>query len=334
MRKFCSKIWILIVFALHASALWSVDYQELSNWVICNQADAAPAQKYDLFYIYPTLASSKECALMDWKNPALAAKTQKFVRTQCAVFQEDARIFAPYVRQLEYSRCARELMNRVPWEKSEMQTGIQDTVEAFRYYLKHFNQGRPFLLLGHSQGAMDLYMMLKNCPEISVSSGFVAAYLIGLPGLTHAQMEADFRGRAIRSAAGADDLGVIAGWNTQSPDAVPSIFAVPGGVCINPLNWRTDEVAAEATSNAGAILFDYRSGKTEKIRHFCGAVVDRSKGALIVDLPVLGQYDAKGFMGRGIFHMNDFWFFAENIRNNARLRAEKWLSQRNAGAIQ
>ena len=58
---------------------------------------------------------------------------------------------------------------------------------------------------------------------------------------------------------------------------------------------------------------------------FCGAKADPSRGALIVDLPSKSKYDANGFMGEGVFHMNDIWFFAMNLMDNARNRVDQYI---------
>lgn len=39
---------------------------------------------------------------------------------------------------------------------------LQDIEHAFDYYLKHYNQGRPFILAGHSQGAKSVIELLKH----------------------------------------------------------------------------------------------------------------------------------------------------------------------------
>ena len=49
---------------------------------------------------------------------------------------------------------------------------------------------------------------------------------------------------------------MIVSYNTESPDAGPSIFTGPGTYCINPLNWRTDSVPADSSRNLGAVFFD------------------------------------------------------------------------------
>ena len=314
--------FVLLFLFASVGTLNAVDYEKAENWVI---RDLESRGTWDIFYVYPTLVSKKETPLMDWQDPKVAKKAKGFAEAQTrGIFQSDARIFAPFVRQLEYGRCLELLKNGTPVEQTEMKYGIQDTQDAFSWYMKNCNDGRPFILLGHSQGAVDLYYLLKARKDLSGVRGFAAAYLIGLPHITKEQSARDFAPRRIVPAKRADDIAVVVIWNTQSPDAENPLFTGPGTLCINPLNWRTDGTPAGPEENLGAVFYDYRTGKTERVPHFCGAAADPAKGALIVDLPVRSKYDAKGFMGAGVFHMNDIWFFAENLRANANLRIQAW----------
>ena len=308
----------------------AVDYSQPDNWAI---RDSGETGDWDIFYICPTLTSSLKTPLMDWSDPKTEKKVRNFAEAQTrGIFQSDARIFAPFVRQLEYTRCAMALKdNRIPPEQTELMHGIRDTLDAFDWYLRNVNGGRPFILLGHSQGAVDLYCLLKNRLDVSPEKGFVAAYLIGLPRVTEEMFARDFAGRSIVPAKQSDDIGVVVVWNTQAPGAKNPFFTCPGTLCINPLNWRTDSEPAGPEANLGAVFYDYRTGKTERTAHFCGAAIDPAKGALIVDLPVRSQFDAKGFMGVGVFHMNDIWFFAENLRANANLRIRTWRQTHGKG---
>ena len=300
------------------------DYRNPENWVIC-EAEKQNTD-YDVFYLYPTLFADKKQPLMNWRNdPKLRAKTVGFAKAQTGIFGDRVRVFAPFVRQLEYNRCLAELQPGGDWrEPGGTVKGIVDTMEAFQYYLEHFNHGRPYILIGHSQGAMDLYLMMQRMPEIDVKRGFVAAYLIGLPRLTANEIAADLAPRGVAPATGETDLGVVIVWNTQAPGVDNPLFTGNKTYCINPLNWRTDATPAAKTENVGAFFYDYRNGGARTVPNFCGARIAPERGALIVDLPVNSEYDAKGFMGRGVFHMNDVWFFAENIRRNAELRVKLW----------
>ena len=317
-------VLLLSVCGFLLAAAGGPDYRQAENWVICEAEK--PDTDYDVFYVYPTLFADKKQPLMRWiGNPKLQAKTLGFAKAQTGIFGDRARVFAPFVRQLEYRRCLEELEPGRNWIDSDgIVPGVVDTMAAFRYYLEHFNHGRPYILVGHSQGAMDLYLTLLSTPEASVLRGFVAAYLPGLPHRTATKIAADLSDHGIAPATGADDLGVIIVWNTQAPGADNPRFTGNGTFCINPLNWRTDETPADKTENVGAFFYDYRNGSTRSVPDFCGARIDTERGALLVDLPVDSEYDANGFMGQGVFHMNDIWFFAGNIRDNAKLRVKLW----------
>ena len=302
----------------------ALDYSDPQNWVIppkTLEGKVEDGSEFDLFYLYPTLVSSKEKPLMDHLDPKVRRKTRAFASAQTlAIFGKTARVYAPYVRQLEYNRCIRAAADPEAWESGGMRQGIEDAAAAFRFYFHRLRRGRPFVLLGHSQGAIDLYLLLKNTPEISPGNGFAAAYLPGLPRLTRRKFYADFRDRPIRLAQRADDVAVVAVWNSQSPDATESPFTAPGCVGINPLDWSTSGEAVPAERNAGSLFYDYRCDEGLWFHHFCGAKLDPATGAILVDLPSMSKYDAKGFMGRGVFHTNDIWFFAGNLRDNALLR--------------
>jgi hypothetical protein len=300
------------------------DYRKQENWVICEAEK--PDTDFDVFYVYPTLFADKKQPLMRWKdNPKLCAKTLGFATAQTGIFGDKARVFAPFVRQLEYHRCLKELKLGRDWIDSDgIVPGVLDTIAAFRYYLENFNQGRPYILAGHSQGAMDIYKMMRIAATVRPDHGFIAAYLPGLPRLSREDIAIDFAKRGLVPASGAEDLGVIIVWNTQAPGIDNPRFTGNKTFCINPLNWRTDATPADKTENVGAFFYDYRNGSICTVPNFCGARIDTGRGALLVDLPVNSEYDAKGFMGQGVFHMNDIWFFAGNIRENAKLRVKKW----------
>ena len=53
---------------------------------------------------------------------------------------------------------------------------LEDVMQSWDYYLKHLNQGRPFIIAGYSQGAIAVLDILKEMPD-SVLSRLVAAYV-------------------------------------------------------------------------------------------------------------------------------------------------------------
>ncbi|MBO4633180.1 MAG: DUF3089 domain-containing protein [Lentisphaeria bacterium] len=319
---------LILFFSGCAVAPQSDFYAERNNWVLCDSGN--PDAEYDVFYIYPTLEGKAKTPEMEWlNNPDLQKKISGFTQAQTyGVLGKNIRAFAPYVHQLTY-QSVWDIMSKRPLSKAEwkhFERGMKETVAAFQYYLRHYNQGRPYILLGHSQGSMDLYYLIEHCPEIKKENGFVAAYLIGLPHAKTAEIKRDF-GSRVKVAQNADGLGVIAVWNTQNAEANASFMAGKGCYCINPLNWRTDSVPAGSEMHLLAYFYDYRDGSVKTQKGMFGAQVDPERGVLIVDLPSNSVWDAKGFMGKGIFHMNDVWFFAGNLRANAEHRVRLWKKE-------
>ena len=321
MKRILTGTFLLIVFLLGAEEL---DYAKPENWIIRQSDRSAESAKFDLVYVYPTLTASRKTALMDLQKPGLAKKTRGFAEAQTvAIFGNDARVFAPFVRQLEFFRCVKMLTAPGRPSPEPIETGIQDTMNALKYYLKNFHRpGAPYILLGHSQGAADLYEAIRRMPEVSPNDGFVAAYLPGLPRATVEDIDGDFAGRGIRPASGPADLGVIAVWQTQSATAANPVFTVPNGYVINPISWRADATPAPASDNLEMRFYNYLTGQTIVRKAFCGARVDPAKGALIVDLPAdapAGLRIGKPF-GDGVYHVSDIWLFAGNLAANARDR--------------
>jgi hypothetical protein len=275
----------------------------------------------DLLYIHPVLVADLEQPLMDWTDPAIRQKVLTYSRQQTDAFAAFANVYVPFCRQLEFNRALVALKD-TPGDFHAMEVGAEDARSAFRHYLEEWNQGRPFILFGHSEGAMDwLHVMETEFRDPDVARRLVAAYLIGIP-IDPARLAATPH---LKLAEGREDTGVIITYNTEAPEAAASLFTLPGGACINPLNWRTDAEPAEASLNLGAVFFDYSGTRTEPILElpaFCGAVVDPKRGALIVNLESPEAYSAPDIMGEGIYHMNDVYFFLRNLAQNAQDRIQ------------
>ena len=302
-----------------AEPLKPIRYTDPANWAVYTPADKAD-KPFDVFYVYPTLVLSRSVPLMQWDEKT-KAKVIPFAEAQLSGFVKYANVYSPYVRQLEFSRCIKALESGFKADaapEESMAAGVSDTIEALQYYLTHLNRGRPYILLGHSQGSWDLAIALSRNGNIRTECGFVAAYLLGMPFFDRNFSPHPF-------ARGADDVGVIVSWNTQSPDAGKSLFSGKGAYCINPLNWRTDAVPAKPEENPGAMFYDYKTRSFERIPNYCGAAVDPEKGALIALNVPESKFTKLELLGKGVWHMNDLWFFYDALVANARLRVSQWM---------
>ncbi len=308
MKIRCTVLFFLFFLALLAGQ--NIDYTDYRNWAVYTAADQAE-KSFDVFYIYPTLVADKNIPLMQWDRKT-REKVIPFAQAQLSGLAPYANLYSPFVRQLEYYRCLAALKADQAADQTGMVQGIQDTVRAFRYYLTHLNRGRPYILLGHSQGALDLVMLLLMDRNIRTSRGFVAAYLIGIP------LKKESAGFPLPFAKGERDIGVVITWNTQTAEAEESLFSGKGTYCINPLNWKTDSTPATAEQNPESMFYDYKTGEKTYRKNYCGAVIDPEKGALITDAPCGNE------MGKGIHHRNDLYLFYRAMTENMRLRADEW----------
>ena len=305
------------------------DYANPSSWVKMGETDSV-LPEFEVFYIYPTLFQNKLRPVMDHRFDRIRTKAANYIDLTFGLLTDPVhplKLYAPFVRQADYST-ALETDFEADLGDTLLRYGIEDTKTAFLYFLERFHTpGMPYILIGHSQGASDLYELLRTTPEIAPESGFAAAYLAGLPKKTAAAIDRDFEGRGIERGQGADDLGAILVWNTISAVAGDNIFTVPGGFAINPVNWKKDGTPAEMSGvldKAYYYVSEKEPAGTFDPALLNGIYVDSGRGALIADLPGNSPYDANAQMGEGIFHANDIFFFADAIRDNLVRRAAAW----------
>ena len=75
------------------------------------------------------------------------------------IYDEDARFFAPYYRQAGLNAYELSAEEREPY----LDSAYEDVKDAFLYYLENYNDGRPIILAGFSQGANLSIRLLKDC---------------------------------------------------------------------------------------------------------------------------------------------------------------------------
>jgi|tagenome__1003787_1003787.scaffolds.fasta_scaffold20955796_3 hypothetical protein len=110
----------------------------------------------DCFYVYPTVSSDPglNSDLNAGREEKLAAESQ-FAR-----FASVCRPFAPTYRQMTLGAVAAYSAG-VNIDAAAM-LAYSDVLAAWRNYLATRNQGRPFVLVGHSQGSLMLQMLIAR----------------------------------------------------------------------------------------------------------------------------------------------------------------------------
>ena len=128
----------------------------------------------DCFYVYPTVSTDST------PNSDMAADPAEYnvIQQQFARFASKCRPFAPLYRQVTLAG----LRQMIAGGRASFESGIQydDVRDAWRYYLEHDNQGRGFVLIGHSQGSYVLAELIRQ--EIDgkpIADRMVSAILAG-----------------------------------------------------------------------------------------------------------------------------------------------------------
>jgi hypothetical protein len=199
-----------------------------------------PTAKWDCFYLYPTVSLGGPGGL----DPAMAtnAKDEIFVtRAQFAQYSSICNTYAPLYRQATIAGFI---------TPGALDAAYKDIVAAFDHYLTNFNQGRPFLLVGHSQGSMLLERLLKERFDANpaMRSKLISAFLIGGTVTVPAGRDTGGTFSNIKLCRAATDTGCVVTFRSSS--AAERISPVsPSGVgsaCVNPAALTGGEAAVKA----------------------------------------------------------------------------------------
>jgi len=134
-----------------------------------------PDAPVDCFYVYPTVSRDEG----DNSDLVPGPEEQITATVQFARFGTVCRTFAPMYRQATLGALLRNLDTRAGTLPA-LELAYGDVVAAWRHYLAHHNRGRPFVLVGHSQGTIMLMRLLAGEIEGSPAHRrLVSALLIG-----------------------------------------------------------------------------------------------------------------------------------------------------------
>jgi len=305
----------------------SPDYSDTTYWY--SNALTTANQLVDVFYVYPTLGTKP---IDDQGNPLFYTNVDKLTERNAAKVNlkfmkdvyaaKDFNFFAPYYRQITLDVYFMEEASML--EKIKIPEA--DILRAFQYYMAHLNQGRPFILLGHSQGSQVLIELLKTAMTPEQYNQMVAAYLIGFQ-ITEQEL-ATYPDR-LKPAQGSSDTGVIILYNSLSDIHAKSPIMSHSAVGINPLNWKTDTTSATKEEHLGILKYNAQTDSYDTIPHFTGAALN-AHYLICTDVNPDDCYieALKALFPRGNLHFMDSWLYCLNIKKNMKTRSDRFLSGR------
>ena len=235
-----------------------------SRQVLKHQRATNP--KFDCFYVYPTVylsGSGNQTNLSDdsYVLDALMA--------QGARMSELCEVYAPLYRQVILSpgAPAAAMDAGAPTSAASASDGgapppllsgsaatlaLGDVRNAFKYYLDHFNKGRKFVLMGHSQGSGMLIGMMQQDVDTAaaVRSQMISAVLLGGGATTLAAQRTGGTFMNIPTCGTPGETGCVVAYSSfdvTSPPGANTLFGIA------PSGQQTDctEPGALAGDDAG-----------------------------------------------------------------------------------
>jgi len=333
------------------------EYSDAINWAALPEgndpADLMPEgvdgavqgeHPVDVFFIHPTgfMRSNTWTSPMDL-NSGTEENTLWMMANQASAFNGCCNVYAPRYREATIVSYFGEPKLR----DVVLGFAYEDVKRAFIYFIEHYNQDRPFIIASHSQGTHHAMRLLGEVVDTSeLSERMVAAYLVGgivIP-VTHSSLSSMAN---ISACTDSEQLRCVVHWDTQAEGAPADLLGLPrpaDSLCTNPLSWQVNEEMVTAEQNAGAVFpegtYNAAMGKgedtsTSQAFEALPASLDQHTwaqcrdGWLYVQDQTGSEFDEAGTLDTsGNYHMLDYALFYMNIRNNAKLRANRYMEQR------
>src|SRR3954466_1076870 len=191
----------------------------------------------DCFYVYPTV--SRDQGLNSDLKPS---EENGAAEVQFARFAGVCRTFAPLYRQMTLGAVAAYAAGSDIGAAAAL--AYRDVAASWRNYLATKNNGRPFVLIGHSQGSLMLQMLIAR--EIETNPAVAARMKLAiLPGFNVIVPQGKLVGGTFRKTplcSHPGETGCAISWtsfrenNVPPPGALFGIADQPGMTvgCVNP----------------------------------------------------------------------------------------------------
>ena len=296
----------------------AIDYGNQVNWAYAGIGEGKEA---DVFLICPTVDVKDEWN-MSLSDEETKASFLGALNMERGIYEESARLYAPYYEQAAMKVYELKAEDREVY----MELAYADVSAAFSYYMENWNEGRPIILAGFSQGADMCYrLMMEYFDDQKLQKQLVAVYAIGWP-LTE-EMTKEYP--QLKAAQGETDTGVVISFECEA-ESVKGSFIVPEGtkmLSINPVNWRTDGTVASKEENIGACFTDYDGNIVSEVPALCGGYLEPERGVMKVTDVNMEDYPAiVPGLPEGAYHVYDYQFFFRNLEENVKVRLGQYLS--------
>lgn len=289
---------------------------------------AGPVPRFAVFFIHPTSFYSGR----EWNAPlddeSATTLARNFVRGMASPFNPASEIWAPRYRQAAFGA----FVTTAPDAQLALDAAYADVAQAFDFFIASLDADTPFVLAGHSQGAVHLLRLLREkVAGTPLEARLAMAYPIGWPiSVAH-----DLPSLPLPACAEAGQTRCILAYASFAEPAEPGQFmtryaAEPGAdgaargagdpiLCVNPLTGAAGGIA-DISRNYGTLVPDANLTSGELISGAVPARCDPATGLLLIgDPPRMGPFVLPG----NNYHSYDIPLFWANLRADVtrRMRA-------------
>ena len=344
----------------HNEAASRPDYSNLTNWAATPESDVQqfyiPDKSFqvnkinndvDVFYIHPTGFYEKKWNSNMDRNKSAFERTEIMLANQASAFNESCNIYAPEYRQATYFAFFDKNQNG----KKALDLAYTDVESAFDYFIENNNNDKPFIVAGHSQGALHAQRLIINRIQgTSLQERFICAYAIGymIPDNLY-----DDLFPSIKRSENYNDTNCIVSWSTvvegfkRSREKTP--FWTPNGwtsepmvqkiVSTNPFSWTNDSNWHLSPQNKSIINksqdYDFtdqisiahtgtkKSIGLTRVQEFSASLNDKS-GLVETRGPLIDNIKKMKFFS-GDLHSFDMMLFWGTLRQNVKDRIKTFV---------
>ncbi|MBP01266.1 MAG: hypothetical protein CMM25_00440 [Rhodospirillaceae bacterium] len=321
------------------------DYSLVKSWAalpeMSDYADEVPlgsdftnnqsAAIADVFYIHPTTYRGNDNWNQNIDDEVVNEHTDlSVIARQASAWNACCRIYAPRYRQAGIGA----LSSKDGSGTKAYALAYTDVRRAFIHYIKTWNNGRPFILVSHSQGSLHAMQLLIEEIDAQFHHQLIVAYVAGF-GVSKGVF-----GRSLKNidyCRTSIDSHCVASWSTYGRDGsaggfvsrVKARYKRQYGtssddelICWNPVGGVLSDVNVSADKNQGAL-----SGKPMKEGLpplAAGYGAQCRSGILYTDMPEGQNFELMVLPNQSL-HMHDIDLFYENLRSNAVKRTEAFI---------
>ena len=271
----------------------------------------------DVFFIYPTLIDARNQREWNsdiWNKEIREDVINRPIKYQASAWIDAGNLYVPFYRQA-HIRVFNEKF-KVEGKKA-LDLAYSDIKEAFTYYLKNFNNNKPFIIASHSQGTVHAKRIISEFIDgKELQKKLIAAYLVGIK-VTEDEFD------NIKPMNSPNEIGGFVSWNTFKFNKYPKEDNYErwfkGGVTSNPITWD-DSKETKKESHKGVLYRDL----TIFPKNINIKLVDGIVWSSLPNIP--GKFFLRPVRSYHFADINLFWV---DIRENAKLRVEQWFKKNN-----